>query len=75
LQKLPFDFGELPEPLKSMTQNLDPEMIEKMIAMYDPATLSMMMNSVFSILKDSLPPEQMESLKEWMDNLLKSIRP
>jgi hypothetical protein len=75
LNNLPFDLDNLPEPLKSMAQNLDPQMIEKMLGMYDPATLSIMMNSIFSMLKNSLPPEQIDSLKEMMDNLLQALPP
>lgn len=73
MDKLPIDFGSLPEPLKSMAQNLDPEAIQKFITLYDPATLSLMMNSMFSMFKDSLPPEQSEALKEMMENILKLL--
>jgi len=73
LEKLPIDLGALPEPLKSMAQNFDPQMIEKFLTMYDPATLSLMMNSMFSMFKDSLPPEQVDTLKEMMDNILKLV--
>ncbi|MCL5059036.1 MAG: hypothetical protein M1130_13840 [Actinobacteria bacterium] len=73
MNKLPIDLDSLPEPLKSMAQNLDPKMIENMLTMYDPATLSLMMNSVFAMLKDTLPPDQLDSLKEMMDNLLKIL--
>jgi len=71
LDKLPIDLGALPEPLKSMAQNLDPQMIEKFVTMYDPATLSLMMNSMLSMLKDSLPADQTDTLKEMMENILK----
>ena len=73
MEKLPIDFDTLPEPLKSMLQNFDPQLIENMLKMYDPATLSMMMNSAFSMFKDSLPPEQTESLQKMMDNLLEML--
>ncbi|KJR96033.1 MAG: hypothetical protein VR68_15830 [Peptococcaceae bacterium BRH_c4a] len=71
MDKLPIDLGALPEPLKSMAQNLDPQMIEKFVTMYDPATLSLMMNSMLSMLKDSLPADQTDTLKEMMENILK----
>lgn len=71
MDKLPIDLGALPEPLKSMAQNLDPQMIEKFVTMYDPATLSLMMNSMLSMFKDSLPADQMDTLKEMMENILK----
>jgi len=71
LDKLPIDLGALPEPLKSMAQNLDPQMIEKFVTMYDPTTLSLMMNSMLSMFKDSLPADQMDTLKEMMENILK----
>ncbi|HBV97624.1 MAG: hypothetical protein JL50_03725 [Peptococcaceae bacterium BICA1-7] len=71
MNKLPIDMDTLPEPIKSMVQSLDPQMIENMLAMYDPATMSLMMNSVFAMLKDTLPPDQLEGIKEMMDNLLK----
>jgi len=70
LDKLPIDLNTLPEPLKSMAQNLDPQMIEKWISSYDPATLSIMMNSMFSMFKDSLGPEQSQAMKELMDSVL-----
>lgn len=73
MDKLPIDISSLPEPLKSMAQNLDPETLQKFITMYDPATLSSMMNSMFSMFKDSLPPEQGEALKEMMENILKLL--
>ncbi len=73
MDKLPIDFSSLPEPLKNMAQNLDPQMIEKFISMYDPATLSLMMNSMFAMFKDSLPPEQAGALKELMENFFKLI--
>lgn len=73
MNKLPIDLDTLPEPLKSMAQNLDPQMIQNMLTMYDPATMSLMMNSVFAMLKDTLPPEQLDGLKEMMDNLLKMM--
>ena len=71
MNKLPINLDTLPEPLKSMAQNLDPQMIENMLATYDPATMALMMNSVFAMLKDTLPPEQLDGLKEMMENLLK----
>ncbi|MFZ5644365.1 MAG: hypothetical protein ACOY46_12310 [Bacillota bacterium] len=71
MNNLPIDVDSLPEPLKSMVSNLDPQMIQKMLTMYDPATLSTMMNSVFSMLKDSLSQEQIDNMKEMMDNVLK----
>lgn len=71
MDKLPIDLGTLPEPLKSMAQNFDPQMIEKFVTMYDPATLSLMMNSMLSMFKDSLPADQMDTLKEMMENILK----
>ncbi len=70
MEKMPIDLNTLPEPLKSMAQNLDPQVIEKFINMYDPATLSAMMNTMFAMFKDSLPPEQIDALKELMDNIL-----
>lgn|GEM_PF-1461025 len=70
MDKLPIDLNTLPEPLKSMAQNLDPQMIEKWISSYDPATLSIMMNSMFSMFKDSLGPEQSQAMKELMDSVL-----
>lgn len=73
MENLPIDISSLPEPLKSMAQNLDPETILKFISMYDPATLSLMMNSMFSMFKDALPPEQSEALKEMMENILKLL--
>jgi hypothetical protein len=73
LEKLPIDLSTLPEPLKSMVENLDPKMIENLLSMYDPATLSLMMNSMFSMFKGSLPPEQAEMLKEMMENILKIL--
>lgn len=73
MEKLPIDLNTLPEPLKSMLQNLDPQMIENMAKMYDPATLSMMMNSMFSMFKDSLSPDQTESLQKMMDHLLQML--
>ncbi|MHB8157205.1 MAG: hypothetical protein ACYDEQ_07420 [Desulfocucumaceae bacterium] len=73
MNNLPIDVDSLPEPLKSMVGNLDPQMIEKMISMYDPQTLALMMNSVFSMLKDSISPEQMEGLKEMMENVMKIL--
>ena len=74
MNNLPFDVDSLPEPLKSMVSNLDPQMIQKMLTMYDPATLSIMMNSVFSMLKDSLSQEQIDNMKEMMDNVLKMFQ-
>jgi len=71
LEKIPFDLSTLPEPLKSMAGNLDPQFIEKMMALYDPATLTVMMNTMFALFKDSLPPEQIDTLKEMMENLMK----
>lgn len=73
MNKLPIDLDSLPEPLKSMAQNLDPKMIQNMLTMYDPATLSLMMNSVLAMFKDTLPPDQLDSLKEMMENLLKVL--
>lgn len=73
MDKLPIDLGSLPEPVKSMLENLDPEVIKNMISMYDPATLSMMMNSMFSMMQDKIPPDQMNSLKEMLDSLIKMI--
>jgi len=73
LEKLPIDFNTLPEPLKSMAQNLDPQMIEKFISTYDPATLSVMINTMFSMFKNSLSPEQSEALQQVMDNLMQVI--
>lgn len=73
MEKLPIDLGSLPEPFKSMVQNLDPQMIENFAGMYDPATLSVMMNTMFAMFKDSLPPDQAAAIKEMMDNLLKAV--
>lgn len=73
MEKLPIDLSALPEPFKSMVNNLDPQTIEKMITSYDPATLSIMMNSMFSMFKDSLPADQVEALKEMMDNILQML--
>ena len=73
MEKLPIDLDNLPESVKNMVQNLDPEFIQNMLKMYDPATLSMMMNSMFSMVKDSLSPEQNESLQKMMDHLLEMM--
>lgn len=75
MEKLPIDLSTLPEPLKSLAGNLQPEMIENFLKMYDPAALSVMMNTMFSLFKDSLTPEQSEAIKEMMENLLKLIPP
>ncbi|MHB8918568.1 MAG: hypothetical protein ACYC4H_11130 [Desulfocucumaceae bacterium] len=73
MDKFPIDLSALPEPFKSMVNNLDPQTIEKMLTSYDPATLSIMMNSMFSMFKDSLPADQVEALKEMMDNILQML--
>ncbi|MFZ5648447.1 MAG: hypothetical protein ACOY30_12600 [Bacillota bacterium] len=73
MDKLPIDMSSLPEPLKSMAENLDPQMIEKFMKMYDPATLSMMLNSMFSMFKDSLTPEQAEKVQEMMESVMKLL--
>ncbi|MFZ5651014.1 MAG: hypothetical protein ACOY4I_09175 [Bacillota bacterium] len=73
MDKLPIDLSSLPEPLKSMAENLDPQMIEKFMKMYDPATLSLMLNSMFSMFKNSLTPEQADSVKEMMENVMKLL--
>ena len=73
MEKLPIDFEMLPEPLKSMVGNLDQEMIKNLISMYDPKTLSVMMNSMLSMYKHSIPPEQYEALMEMLDNIIKLL--
>lgn len=73
MDKLPIDLSSLPEPLKSVAENLDPQMIENFMKMYDPATLSLMLNSMFSMFKGSLTPEQTESVKEMMENVIKLL--
>lgn len=73
MEKLPIGASALPEPLKSIAQNLDPQMIEKLISSYDPATMSIMIKSMFSMFKDSLSPEQNEALQQVIDNLLQVL--
>lgn len=73
MEKLPIDLDALPEPLKSMVGNLDQEMIKNLITMYDPKTLSMMMNSMLPMFKQSIPPEQYEALMEMVDNITKLL--
>lgn len=73
MEKLPIDPGSLPEPFKSLLQNLDPSMIKQMLSMYDPATLSVMLSSMMSLLKDSFSQEQASALKEMLDSILHSM--
>lgn len=73
MDKLPIDLSSLPESLKSMYENLDPKMIEQFMKMYDPATLAIMMNSMFAMFKDSLSPEQSEKVKEMMESVMKLL--
>lgn len=73
MDKLPVDLEVLPEPLKSMVRHLDPEMIKNLISMYDPQTLSVMLNSMLSMFKQSIPPEQYATLAEMVDNVTRLI--
>lgn len=63
----------LPEPLKSIASNLDPEFLQKLLTQYDPAVLSAMIGSFFTLLKGSLTEEQSKSLQDMLENLLKAI--
>lgn len=73
MEKPPIDLSALPEPYKSMLQNMDPQSIQQMISMFDPNTLSSLMNSTFGMLKESLPQEQQEALGQLLENVMKLI--
>ncbi|MFZ5597237.1 MAG: hypothetical protein ACOY31_09540 [Bacillota bacterium] len=73
MNKLPIDTGTLPEPLKSLADNLDPAMLEQFLTMYDPATILTMVNSLFSMFKNNLTPEQAQELQEIISNITSLI--
>ncbi|MCL6610064.1 MAG: hypothetical protein K6T66_00840 [Peptococcaceae bacterium] len=73
MEKIPIDLSTLPEPLKSMVQNIDPQVIEKYLSMYDPATLSVMLNSMLSMFQHALSPDQHKAIKEMIENFLKTM--
>ncbi|MFZ5591030.1 MAG: hypothetical protein ACOY81_04380 [Bacillota bacterium] len=69
MEKPPFDVHNLPEPLQSMAQNFDPAVLTELIKKYDPATLSHLINTTFALLKNSLPSDQAEALKQMVDTI------
>lgn len=66
-----FDPGKLPEPFKSMIQNMDPQALQQMLAMLDPETLSSLMNSTFGMIKNQLPQEQEQAMSQLLESIIK----
>lgn len=73
MEKPPIDLSALPEPYKSMFQNMDPQSIKQMLSMFDPETLSSLMNSTFGMLKNALPQDQQEALGQLLENVMKLV--
>ncbi len=71
MDKQTFDPGSLPEPFKSMLQNMDPQALQQMLAMLDPETLSSLMNSTFGMIKNQLPQEQEQVMSQLLENIIK----
>ncbi len=75
MDKTTFDFDSLPEPFKSMFQNMDPQAMQQMLSLLDPETLSSLMNSAFGMIKDQLPKEQEDSMQNLLENIIKLMSP
>ena len=73
MDKTTFDPGNLPEPFKSMLQNMDPQALQQMLSTLDPETLSSLMNFTFGMFKNQLPREQEQLMSQLLENVIKLI--
>lgn len=73
LDKNTFDGTNLPEPFKSMLQNMDPQAIQQMLANMDPNTLSMLMNSAMGMVKEQMAQNKETDMENLLQNLMQFI--
>ncbi len=73
MDKNTFDGTNLPEPFKSMLQNMDPQAIQQMLANMDPNTLSMLMNSAMGMVKEQMTQNKETDMENLLQNLMQFI--
>lgn len=73
MDKNNIDLSALPEPWRSMLQNLDLDTIKQLQSNLDPAMMEGLMNTAMGMARTSMKPEDVKVLEEMMGSIIKMM--
>lgn len=71
MDKSQIDLSALPEPWRSMFQNLDVEAIKQLQTSMDPAMMEGLVKTALGMARNTMRPEDVQVLEEMVGSLLK----
>lgn len=71
MDKSQIDLSALPEPWRSMLQNLDVEAIKQLQTSMDPAMMEGLVKTALGMARNTMRPEDVQVLEEMVGSLLK----
>lgn len=71
MDKSQLDLSALPEPWRSMFQNLDLEAIKQLQTSIDPAMMEGMVKTAMGMAKNTMRPEDVQVMEEMVNSVLK----
>ncbi|MBE3589048.1 MAG: hypothetical protein IMW93_10995 [Thermoanaerobacteraceae bacterium] len=73
MEKSSLDPNMLPEPWRSMLQNIDPAAIEQLRASIDPSALLGMLNGAVDFMRQSLNEKDGQAVNELLASLMQLL--
>lgn len=73
MDKSQLDLSSLPEPWRSMFQNLDLEAIKQLQSSMDPAMMEGLVKTALGMARNTMRPEDVQVMEEMANSVIKML--